>query len=130
MRFLAAPVFVLLAALLAPSGTPAPADDDLHLRLIRSVPAADTTVTASPSALHFFFSEAPDSKGSSVTIADGAGKAGALGKPAPDAKDPKLFVVPVPEPLASGAWKVSWRVLAKDGHVVRGDFAFTVAPAR
>jgi len=32
--------------------------------------------------------------------------------------------------MAAGTYTVAWRTMAKDGHVARGTFAFTVAPAK
>jgi len=129
MRFLAAPVFVLIAALLAPEAEPGSTGSGLHLRLVRSEPAADTILATAPATLRFIFSEAPDAKGAAVTMADHAGKAVTLGKAAPDRTDAKLLIVPVPGPLAAAAYRITWRVLSRDGHVVRGELGFTLRPA-
>jgi methionine-rich copper-binding protein CopC len=32
--------------------------------------------------------------------------------------------------MASGAYTVTWRTMARDGHVARGSYAFTIAGAR
>jgi methionine-rich copper-binding protein CopC len=32
--------------------------------------------------------------------------------------------------MAAGTYTVAWRTMAKDGHIARGTFAFTVAPAK
>ncbi len=37
------------------------------------------------------------------------------------------FAIPKPD-LASGAYVLSWRVMAKDGHVLNGEIAFTYEP--
>lgn len=34
----------------------------------------------------------------------------------------------VPAPLAPGAWRLEWRVVSEDGHVMTGVIPFTVAP--
>ncbi len=128
MRFLVAPVYVLIAALLAPSAEPGTADADLHLRLLRAEPAADTVIAQSPAALRLHFSEAPLERGIAVTIEHAAGTTGALGKPAPSGTDAAVLVVPVEEPLTAGKWTVTWRVLSRDSHVVRGELSFTVQP--
>jgi methionine-rich copper-binding protein CopC len=41
--------------------------------------------------------------------------------------DPRALRVSLPT-LAPGRYRVLWRVLAKDGHVTEGEFAFRVAP--
>jgi methionine-rich copper-binding protein CopC len=43
--------------------------------------------------------------------------------------EPTRLEAPLPA-LAPGAWRLRWQVLATDGHITRGDIAFTVLPAR
>jgi methionine-rich copper-binding protein CopC len=42
-----------------------------------------------------------------------------------DRSDPKLLEVDVP-PLAPGTYRVTWSVVARDGHRTSGDYSFAV----
>lgn len=44
------------------------------------------------------------------------------------AGEPTVVTAPVPAspPMAPGAWRLRWQVLAIDGHITRGDIPFTV----
>ena len=45
-----------------------------------------------------------------------------------DPRDVHALVAPVP-PLASGAYRLAWRIVSADGHPVKGSFGFRVAEA-
>jgi methionine-rich copper-binding protein CopC len=44
--------------------------------------------------------------------------------------DSAAVVAAVKGRMAAGAYTVTWRTMAKDGHVARGSFAFTVGAAK
>jgi len=104
-----------------PPGVPVP-----HMRLLKSTPAADAVLPASPDAIRLWFSEAVDPKGSTVTVkgADGAVVALAPLSRAGD-KDAPL-VAPLGKPVGAGAYTVTWKGMSRDGHVVNGTFTFKV----
>jgi methionine-rich copper-binding protein CopC len=98
-----------------------------HAHLKSSVPADGATVAAGLSQIEMAFSHpmrltlvrlhrAADDK--HVPLA------GALPK---DFADSAKIAVGALEP---GAYDVSWTAVAEDGHVMKGHFAFTVAPAQ
>jgi len=98
-----------------------------HAKMKSSVPADGATVAAGLSAIEMAFSHpmrltllrlhrAADD--SDVPLA------GAL--PSDFADSAKVAV----DALEPGAYDVSWTAVAKDGHVMKGRFAFTVAPAQ
>ena len=103
-----------------------------HLRLVKSTPAADTVLAASPAALELWFSEkvelgvtrvrleGPDAK----PVALGAVKFGAT-KPGATDEVPAV-VATISAALAEGAHVVRWSTASRDGHVVKGEIAFTV----
>ena len=98
-----------------------------HTPLKTSVPAADTSVPA-PKAVELTFSG--DVRLTSVALTDSAGAAKHL-----DAVPTAIgstFSLNVHEPLAPGAYKVVWRAVGGDTHIISGEFGFTVtaAPAR
>ena len=98
-----------------------------HTKLAASAPAADASVAA-PSAIELTF--AGDVRLTSVSLTDSAGAAKHLDV-VPTAVASK-FSLAVHEPLAPGIYKVVWRAVGGDTHVISGELNFTVtaAPAR
>lgn len=98
-----------------------------HLKLVKSAPAADSVLTASPAAIELWFSEKVELGVSRVRLEGADAKPIALGalKLAAGSDNPPL-VAPVTTPLANGAYTVHWTATSKDGHVVKGTFAFRV----
>lgn len=93
-----------------------------HTGLSRSVPEKGSTV-ASPAALTLAFEDAV--RLARVQIISPTGEA--LSLPLERGAMPaKTLVVVVPQALAKGAHTVTWRAIAGDGHVMTGDFSFTV----
>ena len=99
----------------------------LHIELVASAPAADSTVTQSPDELRLWFSAPLDvaRSGAGLRGPDGSVKLGA----AAGAEDPKVLVVPILDPLGPGTYTVSWTAAPLEDHGVRGRFRFTVAAA-
>jgi methionine-rich copper-binding protein CopC len=98
-----------------------------HTPLKASAPAADAAVPA-PKALELTFDG--DVRLTSVSLADSKGAAKHL-----DAVPTAVagtFSLSIHEPLAPGAYKVTWRAVGGDTHIISGEFGFTVvaAPAR
>ena len=95
-----------------------------HSMLVRATPAARATLKASPERVQLWFSERLEPAYSSVSVWRGdqridRGDAGV----AP--QDSRLLTVALPA-LAPGSYVVRYRVLSVDGHVVEGNFPFTV----
>ena len=109
------------AALFAVTAWSAP----FHLHLVKSVPAANATVGTAPDSIRLWFSQAPELKLTSVKVTGPRTTAVAIAPLA--ARDSALVVAPVKSKMAAGAYTVAWRTMSKDGHVVRGTFAFTIA---
>jgi methionine-rich copper-binding protein CopC len=99
-----------------------------HLHLLKSSPAADATVAAAPDTIRLSFSETPELKVTTVTVT-GAGSTAVALAPLASA-DSATVVAGVKGKMSAGAYTVAWRTMAKDGHVARGTFAFTVAPPK
>ena len=117
---------VLLLALAALVGTTsATAAARRHTRLIRSIPARDTVVTALPPRLQLWFSEAITLNVSRVRLVGPGQRSHAL---APLARDGNSAASPVtapwPDSLGQGRYVVHWSTASRDGHVVRDSFAF------
>ncbi|MEZ4456275.1 MAG: copper resistance protein CopC [Gemmatimonadales bacterium] len=95
-----------------------------HNRLVKSDPAADSTVK-SPRAIRLWFAEKVDAKLSSITVMTADSTKVDAGK-ARTTDDPKSIAVDLAAPLGAGAYQVVWRTAGDDGHAVRGRFRFSV----
>lgn len=98
-----------------------------HSKLIRSSPAADAILEASPAQIQLWFSEEPLLPMSAVTVT-GAGGAVKLG--APRAGGERSIVVPVGTTLEPGTYRITWKTAGDDGHVIQGTVAFSIKPAK
>ena len=103
-----------------------------HLRLEKSSPAADTVLAASPAALELWFSEKVELGVTRIRLEGPDAKPVALGalkfdvrKPGATAEVPSV-VAAIPAALAEGPHVVRWSTASRDGHVVKGEIAFTV----
>jgi len=96
-----------------------------HTPLKASSPAADASVPA-PTAVDLTFGG--DVRLTSVALTDAAGAAKHLD--AIPTAIASTFSLAVHEPLAPGAYKVVWRAVGGDTHIISGEFAFTVTAAQ
>jgi methionine-rich copper-binding protein CopC len=120
---------VLLLAGAALLATPRSASSSFHLRLLRSDPAADTTLTTAPAAIRLWFSEPPQVAVTTVLLTNSAGTTVATGKPTRAAAKDAPVSAPVQGTLTPGAYHVAWKTMSADGHAVRGEFSFTLKAA-
>jgi methionine-rich copper-binding protein CopC len=95
-----------------------------HTPLKSSAPAAEALVSA-PKAIELAFGG--DVRLTSVALTDAGGAAKHLDA-VPTAVG-STFSLAVHEPLAPGAYKVVWRAVGGDTHIISGEFAFTVVAA-
>lgn len=123
------PIAVIVAIAL---GVPALASGSVmrHLKLVRTFPAADTVLTASPDKITVELSEAVELTGAKLTLAKQGGGPVALGALRREPSAPKVLRADVTTVLAAGGYVVSWRTMSKDGHVVKGTFGFRVGAAK
>ena len=99
-----------------------------HLHLLKSAPAANATVKAAPDSIQLWFSQEPEIKVTTVKV---TGPGNATVSLTPLAKrDSAEVVAAVRGAMKAGAYTVTWRTMAKDGHIARGSFAFTIGAAR
>jgi methionine-rich copper-binding protein CopC len=96
----------------------------MHLKLDKSDPKADSVHTSAPKAVSLWFSQAVELPATKITLTDASKKEIAT-KALAKATDGAI-VAAIDAPLAAGTYNVSWRTMAKDGHVIKGDFAFSV----
>jgi len=101
-----------------------------HLKLLRSSPAADTVLISSPDAIRLYLSEPTQAPVSKITLATAAGAAVALSAVTRDSTKDAPLVAKLVKPIGNGAYKVTWKAMSKDGHVVDGTFNFRVNAAK
>ena len=97
-----------------------------HLAATKTMPDADAVVTESPQRIQVWFTQDPDPVVSQLAL---EGPAGEVELGDTTVADEKSLMAVVSGALAPGAYTVSWRTAGDDGHVRRGDFAFTVRGA-
>lgn len=96
-----------------------------HFGLEKSSPEADAMVHEIE-AVTLWFTEEPAEGSVTVRLLDAAGEPveGLTAKV--DEDDATSYLMATPDGLSQGQYTVSWRGMGADGHVVRGDFGFTV----
>lgn len=99
-----------------------------HPKLMSVAPAADHSMSKSPTEIRLTFSEGVISKFSGLELKDEGGKTVATGRAALDPKDSKQLIVPLKAPLAAGGYTVNWHAVSEDTHRVHGQYSFKVAP--
>ena len=137
LRLLARARFVLLAvtAVAAVVLTAAPSNAMLaharrHLKLLKTSPTADAVLTKSPDAVRLWLSEPAEVPATKITLTTAAGAAIATAAVTHAASKDAPLVALIPTQLASGAYKVTWKAMSKDGHVVKGTFGFKIGAAK
>ena len=96
-----------------------------HFGLASSIPADKAEVHA-VGQIRLTFTQEPADGSLSVRLLNAAGELVPTSAPVKDAQDAKSFTVEPSSAPAPGSYTVSWRGMGADGHVVRGDFSFSV----
>lgn len=117
-----APAVLLLAVVMATlAATPV-----RHFGLARSAPEDRATVHAL-TEVRLWFTQAPSEGTVSIRVLGPTGEPVRATDAARDPEDAKVYHVQLQQPAAPGAYRVSWRGMGEDGHVVKGELSFTVA---
>jgi copper resistance protein C len=114
---------LLVAGLAGSAARPAGA----HAYPERAEPRVGATVRTAPAEVRIWFDGDLEPSFSRLTVTDAAGKRVDRGDAGVAPDNRRLLHVTLP-PLAPGAYKVTWRVLAVDGHRTEGDYRFTLKP--
>lgn len=115
----------LLAAALAASACLVSSAASAHARLESSSPQANAVVSPAPSQVRLQFSEQLELPFSKIKLVDATGAIVEPTKTAIDSANPKVLTATVPA-LHAGAWRVQWSTVTRDGHKIKGQFAFQV----
>ncbi|MCC3244136.1 copper resistance protein CopC [Methylocystis sp. WRRC1] len=119
---IASKLLVAGAVAMSMAGSPAFA----HSFLVEATPSSKDHVATSPKTVKLRFGGGVEPAYSKLTIEGADGKVlatGAIGVP----DKPRELSVESPE-LAPGKYVVRYRVLSTDGHIVEGNYEFTVDP--
>jgi methionine-rich copper-binding protein CopC len=96
-----------------------------HTKLEKSEPAAGASVSA-PKQIELWFNEKVDPAVSKIELTSAAGKV-TLGPT--HTMGGKTLMAGITGKIAAGTYTVAWQTAGDDGHVVKGDFTFTVKAA-
>lgn len=121
-RFIAIPLVLLIAAMLAWPATSAWA----HANFVRSDPAPNTVLDVAPAKVQIWFSEPLEPGFSGIQVLNPQGQPVDNGDSRVTPDDPASMVVTLPS-LPKSAYIVSWKTLSKvDGHIARGTFSLFI----
>ena len=99
-----------------------------HGALRRSVPAKGAVLRRAPRELRLTFTEPVERALAGLTLAHADGRLITLAHVAVPADSATQLVAEIQGALTVGRYTVRWQVAGTDGHPVRGDFTFDVAP--
>ena len=91
----------------------------------RSDPRVGAVVRTAPTQVRIWFDGDLEPAFSTITLTASSGQRVDRGEGQVDPQNRRLLRVTLP-PLAPGAYKVTWSVLAVDGHRTQGDYTFTL----
>ena len=121
MKFALTLIFAFALALVVQSQVA-----EAHANLVRSEPAANSTLDAAPDRITIWFTEPMEAGFSEIQVLNSAGARVDNGDSVVDANDLTVMSVGLPT-LPDGTYTVAWRNLSTiDGHGLRGSFIFAV----
>ncbi len=94
-----------------------------HMKVEKSEPAPNATVTMPLKQVQIVFSDAPDAKVSKIEI---KGPSAATKLSQVTVKE-RALVAAVEGDAPAGSYTISWQSAGGDGHIQKGEFAFTLA---
>ena len=99
---------------------------EAHANIVRSEPAANSTLDTSPDRITIWFTEPMEAGFSEIQVLNSAGARVDNDDSTVDANDLTIMSVSL-SPLTNGTYTVAWRNLSTiDGHTLRGSFIFSV----
>ncbi len=118
------PRIALLASIAIVAAVPAVSRG--HAFPIRSEPRVGWTIPSSPPKVTIWFDGELEPAFSTIAVYNSAKQRVDKGNSRVNPADGTVLEVDLPT-LASGTYRVYWKVLATDTHVTEGDFSFTIA---
>ncbi len=100
-----------------------------HNHLVKSSPAADEVLSASPDTIRLWFAEPTIPRLSGIALwTIGPDSSRRSMGPVAGTDTVVSVAAAVLAPLAAGTYRIRWRTASEDGHVIRGHIDFTVQP--
>lgn len=99
-----------------------------HGALKRASPASGARLDSLPREIRLTFNERVELAFARLALLGPGGDTVALGPIESVAGDGRELRVSIAGALREGTYRVHWRVAGRDGHPVRGDYSFTIAP--
>jgi methionine-rich copper-binding protein CopC len=96
-----------------------------HAYLVKSSPARRAVLSSAPDRVVLWFNERLEAQFSHISVWNQAGQQVDGGDDQVDPDDAKKLSVGTPG-LRAGTYRVKFRVLSIDGHIVESEFPFTV----
>ncbi|SEN29252.1 copper resistance CopC family protein [Nitrosomonas marina] len=96
-----------------------------HASLVKSDPPRRASLSESPAQVQLWFNEEIEAAYASVQVLDADEKNVAVAEPEAVPDDAKSVVLDLPA-LNPGSYKVQFRVLSIDGHVVESSYGFRI----
>ena len=115
----------LFVSIVAAAGCVSGASALAHTKLESSMPQANAVVATAPTQVRLQFSDPLELPFSKVKLVDEKGAVLEASKVAVDGANPRALVATVPA-LRSGAYRVHWSTVTRDGHKVKGEFGLRV----
>jgi methionine-rich copper-binding protein CopC len=98
-----------------------------HGKLRSSNPAKGEHLSVVPRQIRLVFSEAYESAYAHLEVT-GPGGSVRLGELQQPADSPRVMLADVEGGLTAGIYTVKWQIAGADGHAVRGEYTFVIAP--
>jgi copper transport protein len=99
-----------------------------HPQIVSVEPAPNARLEQAPERVRITFNEPVEDAFASIQVLDATGRAVDRGDGGRAPDDPTTLSASLP-PLEPGVYTVVWRVVGRDGHLVKGNFAFSIAGA-
>ncbi len=106
-----------------------PDEAEAHAALVKSDPGRRATLASSPAKIRLWFNEKLEPAYSTIKLFDSNDSVISTNAAVVDVENPKQISLAIPA-LKPAAYRVKYRVLSLDGHVVESSFTFTIRPAQ
>ena len=99
-----------------------------HPQIVSVEPAPNARLEQAPERVRITFNEPVEDAFASIQVLDATGRAVDRGDGGRAPDDPTTLIASLPL-LEPGVYTVVWQVVGRDGHLVKGNFAFSIAGA-
>lgn len=97
-----------------------------HASLVKSEPPRRASLSESPKQVQLWFNEEIEASYATIEVLDSDGNVVSTEEPKPVENDLKSVVLALPLKLDPGRYKIEYRILSVDGHVVESSYGFRI----